>query len=51
VEGLNGLYVCCTHSGITLAPALAELGAREILTDETQDMLLPFRPARLMSKR
>ncbi len=50
VDNLNGLYVCCTHSGITLAPALAELGTREILTDEIQDMLQPFRPARLMSK-
>jgi glycine/D-amino acid oxidase-like deaminating enzyme len=50
LEGLNGLYLCCTHSGITLAPALAELGTLEIMTDAEQAMLELFRPTRLMSK-
>jgi hypothetical protein len=35
---------------MTLAPALAELGTKEIMTEEAEDMLLPFRPARLLRK-
>ena len=50
LAGLDGLYLCCTHSGMTLAPALAELGTKEIMTEEAEDMLLPFRPARLLRK-
>jgi glycine/D-amino acid oxidase-like deaminating enzyme len=50
VDGVAGLYMCCTHSGITLAPALAALGAAELLSGEDQPLLSPFRPNRLLSK-
>jgi glycine/D-amino acid oxidase-like deaminating enzyme len=50
VDGVGGLYMCCTHSGITLAPALAALGAAEILSGEDQPLLRPFRSNRLLSK-
>ncbi len=50
VAGLDGLYICCTHSGITLAPALGALGSQDILTGEIADILKPFNPYRLMRK-
>lgn len=40
-------YVAVTHSGITLAPALAELVAAEILGPDEEPLLAPFRPDRL----
>jgi glycine/D-amino acid oxidase-like deaminating enzyme len=40
-------YVAVTHSGITLAPALGELVAAEILGGEEEPLLAPFRPDRL----
>jgi len=43
---LDGLYVVATHSGMTLAPALGELVAGEILDERQFDALEPFRPAR-----
>jgi glycine/D-amino acid oxidase-like deaminating enzyme len=46
--GLAGLYVCLTHSGITLAPALGALGAREIMHEERDDLLSGFAPDRLL---
>ena len=51
LPGLEGLYVCATHSGITLAPALGALGAVEILTGERHQLLQPFSPDRLMSQK
>jgi glycine/D-amino acid oxidase-like deaminating enzyme len=47
LPGLAGLYVCLTHSGITLAPALGALAAHEIMHDERGDMLSAFAPDRL----
>lgn len=35
-----------THSGVTLAPVLGELIAREMLTGELVDSLAPYRPGR-----
>lgn len=49
LPGLAGLYVCVTHSGITLAPALAALGAREIVSGERDPLLAGFSPERLLS--
>lgn len=40
------LYLALTHSGVTLAPVIAELAAREILDDAPQTELEPYRPAR-----
>lgn len=42
----DGLYVVVTHSGMTLAPALAEIVAAEVLGDMQSDVLDRFRPAR-----
>ena len=50
VPGLDGLYVCSTHSGITLAPVLGALGTEEILSGDRPELLLPFSPDRLMEK-
>jgi glycine/D-amino acid oxidase-like deaminating enzyme len=45
IPGVEGVYAIVTHSGITLAPALAEMAAREVYgADEA--MLAPFRAAR-----
>ena len=49
IEGVAGLYVCVTHSGITLAPVLGALGAREILQGQRDELLLPFMPDRLIT--
>ncbi len=43
---LERLYVVVTHSGMTLAPALGELIAGEILDERQSDALEDFRPAR-----
>lgn len=42
----DGLYVVATHSGMTVAPALGELVAGEILDERQSDALERFRPAR-----
>jgi glycine/D-amino acid oxidase-like deaminating enzyme len=42
----EGLYMIVTHSGITLAPALAKLAATEIANDTTIDQLAPYRQDR-----
>lgn len=48
-RALDGLYVVATHSGVTLAPALAELVASELLEDRDRDELERFRPGRFRS--
>jgi glycine/D-amino acid oxidase-like deaminating enzyme len=47
----NKVYLLATHSGVTLAPALAELAGEEILLNKTVSSLAPFRPTRLVSSR
>jgi glycine/D-amino acid oxidase-like deaminating enzyme len=42
----DGLYVVATHSGVTLAPALAELVATEVLGRQEAPALARFRPGR-----
>jgi glycine/D-amino acid oxidase-like deaminating enzyme len=45
--GMDGrLYHVITHSGVTLAPVLGRLVAREIVTGEADPVLEPYRPAR-----
>jgi glycine/D-amino acid oxidase-like deaminating enzyme len=51
IQGKRGLYVCVTHSGITLAPALGEFGAREILGGDRDPLLQPFGPDRLLARK
>jgi D-hydroxyproline dehydrogenase subunit beta len=46
IPGHDNLYVCATHSGVTLAPLLAELATGEILHDADSPLLRTFRPAR-----
>ncbi|MEM1297922.1 MAG: FAD-dependent oxidoreductase [Pseudomonadota bacterium] len=43
--GPQGLYVICTHSGMTLAPVIAEMVAREI-GGQKDPRLAPYRPER-----
>lgn len=45
-RGLAGLYTIVTHSGITLAPALGQFGAEELLTGQRHPLLHPFHPDR-----
>ena len=44
--GVEGLYVVVTHSGVTLAPVLGELAAREVGCGADEPLLRPFRPSR-----
>ena len=46
LDSVEGLYVVVTHSGITLAPLLSQLVARELLELEAVPTLDPFRPGR-----
>jgi glycine/D-amino acid oxidase-like deaminating enzyme len=48
--GVDGLYVAVTHSGITLAPHIAELVTSEIVEGGRQAALEPFRPDRFVRK-
>jgi glycine/D-amino acid oxidase-like deaminating enzyme len=45
-EGIAGLYLAVTHSGITLAPAIGRFAAEEILTGESEPLLAPYRLSR-----
>ena len=40
------LYIAAMHSGVTLAPIIGELAAREILDGVEADLLKPYRPSR-----
>ena len=46
---VEGLYVVVTHSGITLAPVIGELAAREVGGGAHEPLLGPFRPSRFTS--
>ncbi|MFQ5567527.1 MAG: FAD-dependent oxidoreductase, partial [Paracoccaceae bacterium] len=46
VPGRDGVYVAVMHSGVTLAPGVAELVAGEVLEGAEADLLAPFRPDR-----
>jgi D-hydroxyproline dehydrogenase subunit beta len=45
----DGLYVAVMHSGVTLAPLIADLVTAEVLAGQAAPMLAPFRPARFGS--
>ena len=47
VPAVDGLYVIVTHSGVTLAPILAELATGEV-HGSVEPLLAWFRPARLL---
>ena len=44
--GPAGLYVVCTHSGMTLAPVIAEMVSREVGAGQIDARLAPYRPGR-----
>lgn len=46
VTGVPGYYEAVTHSGVTLGPLVGRLLAREILTEDTDPLLAPFRANR-----
>lgn len=46
LEGAPGLYVAVLHSGVTLAPLVGELAAREIAAGERDADLAPYDPMR-----
>jgi len=48
VPGIDGLHVAVTHSGVTLAPAIAEMLAGEILAGRSDPLMAPFRFGRLV---
>jgi glycine/D-amino acid oxidase-like deaminating enzyme len=45
-EGVDGLYLAVTHSGITLAPAIGRFATEEILTGASEPLLAPYRLSR-----
>ena len=49
VPGVRGVFVLATHSGVTLAPALARALAEEICNARPPEELLPYRPQRFLN--
>lgn len=49
LPGFGGATLAVTHSGVTLAPLVGRLLAREILFADESPLLAPFRPHRLMA--
>jgi glycine/D-amino acid oxidase-like deaminating enzyme len=49
VDARPGLYLSITHSGITLAPLLAEIAAAELTTGAADPRLTDFRPSRCVT--
>jgi glycine/D-amino acid oxidase-like deaminating enzyme len=45
-QSRDGLYTIVTHSGVTLAPALGQFAAQEILTGMRDPLIAPFGPSR-----
>ncbi|TJX22522.1 MAG: FAD-binding oxidoreductase, partial [Mesorhizobium sp.] len=41
-EGMDGVYIAVTHSGITLAPAVGLFATREILGGDRDPLLEPY---------
>ena len=46
--GGEGLYIACTHSGVTMGLLLGRIVAREITTGAVDSRIATFRPERLM---
>ena len=47
---LEGLYLAVSHSGVTLAPALGRLVAKEVADQAPDGLLAPFRPGRFAER-
>ena len=50
LPGIPSLYIAVMHSGVTLAPAIGELAAREIVTGDESPGLASFRPGRFSER-
>jgi glycine/D-amino acid oxidase-like deaminating enzyme len=50
VPWLDTLYLVVSHSGVTLAPVLGRLVAREVAAQTTDGLLAPFRPGRFAER-
>lgn len=48
VPNVPGVSVCVTHSGVSLAPLLADYLAAELVHGQEEPMLAPYRPSRAM---
>ncbi len=48
VPGYDGLSIAVTHSGITLAPAIAEFLTDEIVEGRVHPLMMPYRPDRVI---
>ena len=46
LPGMPSLYVATGHSGVTMAPAIAQFATKEIVAGAEQDRLKAFRPSR-----
>ena len=46
VPGLENAYVTVMHSGVTLAPAIGSMVARELLGGDRDELLSPYGPER-----
>lgn len=51
LPGLPSLYVATGHSGVTIAPALAQFVTQEVVHGTEVDRLKAFRPARFSANR
>ena len=47
---LDQLYLAVSHSGVTLAPVLGRLVAKEVADGTTDGLLAPFRPGRFAER-
>jgi glycine/D-amino acid oxidase-like deaminating enzyme len=47
---LDSLYVAVSHRGITIAPALGRLVAKEVADQRADGLLAPFRPGRFAER-
>jgi glycine/D-amino acid oxidase-like deaminating enzyme len=50
LSGTDGVYLVITHSGITLAPAIGQFVAEEVLHGTRDALLEPFAPERLVKR-
>lgn len=48
VPGVPNVFLCVTHSGVTLAPLLGNFIAHELISDNAEPSLSPYRPTRAM---
>jgi glycine/D-amino acid oxidase-like deaminating enzyme len=47
---MEGRYLAVSHSGVTLAPVLGRLVAREVAEQPSDGLLAPFRPGRFAER-